>query len=90
MTTSSPQSPTPEVGLVTGPLSSPNQDPDSKVRWRGGLLKLLAWLLPANIGVFLLWGAIPGVLLPLQLTEIDAANRSPTSPSSPRSVPSRR
>ena len=45
------------------------------MRWRGGLLKLLAWLLPANIGVFLLWGAIPGVLLPLQLTEIDAANK---------------
>lgn len=79
MTTSSPESSTPpatsSVGIVTGNVTTPSQNPDASVRWRGGLLKLLGWLMPANLGVFLLWGAIPGVLLPLQLTALDAENK---------------
>jgi len=41
----------------------------------GRLRKLLAWMLPANLGVFILWGAIPGLLLALQLEQLDAANK---------------
>ena len=40
---------------------------DERVKITGGLRKLLWWMMPANLGVFILWGAIPGVLLPLQL-----------------------
>ncbi|MEU8076470.1 MFS transporter [Catellatospora citrea] len=37
----------------------------------GPLRRLLAWTFPANIGMYLLWGAIPGILLPLQVAAID-------------------
>jgi MFS family permease len=46
-----------------------------KVRIRGPLRKLLLWFIPANLFVFLLWGAIPGVLLPLQVAGIDPDNK---------------
>lgn len=38
---------------------------------KGSLKRLLAWIIPANFSIFILWGAIPGVLLPLQVTAID-------------------
>ncbi|XVU21298.1 MFS transporter [Actinoplanes sp. CA-054009] len=33
--------------------------------------RLVFSIFPANIGVYLLWGAIPGILLPLQVEQID-------------------
>lgn len=48
---------------------------DERVKITGGLRKLLLWMLPANLGVFILWGSIPGVLLPLQVTALDPANK---------------
>ncbi|GAA4380975.1 MFS transporter [Agromyces bauzanensis] len=41
----------------------------------GSLKRLLAWIIPANLSIFILWGAIPGVLLPLQVTAIDPASK---------------
>lgn len=41
---------------------------------KGGLGRLIGWAIPANLSIFLLWGAIPGILLPLQITAIDAKN----------------
>jgi MFS family permease len=35
------------------------------------LRRLLVWMFPANVGMYLLWGAIPGILLPLQVAAID-------------------
>jgi MFS family permease len=46
-----------------------------RVKITGGLRKLLWWMMPANLGVFILWGAIPGVLLPLQMEALDAAHK---------------
>lgn len=48
---------------------------DERVKITGGLRRLLLWLLPANLGVFILWGAIPGVMLALQVTTLDPANK---------------
>lgn len=48
---------------------------DERVKITGGLRRLLLWLLPANLGVFILWGAIPGVMLALQVTSLDPANK---------------
>lgn len=35
------------------------------------LRRLLIWTFPANLGMYLLWGAIPGILLPLQVAAVD-------------------
>jgi MFS family permease len=36
-----------------------------------GQRRLLFWMLPANVGMYLLWGAIPGILLPLQVAALN-------------------
>jgi len=45
------------------------------VRIQGPLRRLLLWFVPGTLGIFLLWGAIPTVLLPLQVELIDAENK---------------
>jgi len=42
------------------------QRPD-KVKVRGRLLKLMLSMLVANVAIFAIWGAVPGILLPLQI-----------------------
>ena len=42
---------------------------------KGTIRRLLGWIIPANISIFIIWGAVPGLLLPLQLTAIDPANK---------------
>ncbi|WP_127473351.1 MFS transporter [Microbacterium sulfonylureivorans] len=49
-----------------------NDDPPAPIR---GLRRLLWWIIPANLGIFLIWGAVPGILLPAQVTEFDSANK---------------
>ncbi len=34
-----------------------------------GLGRLMVWIIPANLGIFLIWGAVPGILLPQQITQ---------------------
>jgi len=41
-------------------------DPPPPVK---GLGRLMVWIVPANLGIFLIWGAVPGILLPQQITE---------------------
>ena len=41
-----------------------NDDPPPPVK---GLGRLLGWIIPANLGIFLIWGAVPGILLPQQV-----------------------
>lgn len=41
-----------------------------EVKVRGKLLKLMISMLFANIGIFMIWGAVPGILLPLQVQGI--------------------
>ncbi|WP_155368319.1 MFS transporter [Catellatospora vulcania] len=59
MTTKSPAAPlVPQTAPVRPALTGP-------------LRRLLIWTFPANIGMYLLWGAIPGILLPLQVAAVD-------------------
>lgn len=46
-----------------------------KVRFRGPLRRLTVSNFFTNIGIFALWGAIPGILLPLQIEAIDPENK---------------
>ena len=49
-----------------------NDDPPAPIK---GLRRLLWWIVPANLGIFLIWGAVPGILLPAQITEFDEPNK---------------
>ena len=49
-----------------------NDDPPAPLK---GVRRLLWWIIPANLGIFLIWGAVPGILLPAQVTEFDSANK---------------
>jgi MFS family permease len=44
--------------------ASGNDDPPTPVK---GLRRLMWWIIPANLGIFLVWGAVPGILLPQQI-----------------------
>lgn len=44
--------------------ASGEDDPPPPVR---GLPRLLGWILPANFAIFVIWGAVPGILLPHQI-----------------------
>lgn len=65
-------SPTP---APPGDLAPAPSDAIEKVPVSGDLRRLLASFLPANLGLYLVWGAIPTVLLPLQVTAIDRADK---------------
>jgi MFS family permease len=41
-------------------------DPPPPVK---GLTRLMRWIVPGNVGLFLLWGAIPSILLPQQISD---------------------
>ena len=66
-TPSAPAAPTPHpmtkntfVATAAG-----NDDPPPPIK---GVRRLLGWIIPANLGIFLIWGAVPGILLPQQIT----------------------
>ncbi|MGO4105438.1 MFS transporter [Leifsonia sp. YAF41] len=42
---------------------------------KGTIRRLLGWIIPTNISIFIIWGAVPGILLPLQVAGIDPANK---------------
>jgi len=42
-----------------------NDDPPPPIK---GVRRLLGWIIPANLGIFLIWGAVPSILLPQQVT----------------------
>jgi MFS family permease len=42
---------------------------------RGTVKRLLAWIVPPNFGVFLVWGSVAFFLLPLQVQHLDPANK---------------
>ncbi|MFT2818283.1 MFS transporter [Leifsonia sp. A12D58] len=42
---------------------------------KGTVRRLLGWIIPANISIFIIWGAVPGILLPLQVAGIDPENK---------------
>ena len=49
-----------------------NEDPPTPIK---GVRRLLGWIIPANLGIFIIWGAVPGILLPAQIAGLDQANK---------------
>src|SRR6478735_4764935 len=49
-----------------------NDDPPTPIK---GVRRLLWWIIPSNFAIFLIWGAVPGILLPAQITGLDPANK---------------
>ncbi|WP_242616283.1 MFS transporter [Microterricola gilva] len=49
-----------------------NEDPPTPIR---GVRRLLWWIVPANMGVFIIWGSFLGILLPAQVAGLDPANK---------------
>ena len=47
-----------------------SDDPPAPIK---GVGRLLGWIIPANFAIFLIWGAVPGILLPQQITVLDPA-----------------
>jgi len=73
-TTSNPSEPASAIAAgAADALTAENLE--GAVKIRGPLRRLLLWLIPANLGLFVIWGAVPGILLPLQVTGIDPANK---------------
>ncbi|WP_022889560.1 MFS transporter [Agromyces italicus] len=35
-----------------------------------GVRRLLGWIIPANLGIYMIWGAVPGLLLPAQIASL--------------------
>ena len=68
--------PLPAASAVT--LSPEGFDPnsDAHVKIRGRLRRLLISMALGNLGIFLIWGAIPGVMLALQVQELDPARKA--------------
>lgn len=72
MTTASTPEPTTDLGpddldAVAASVedAAGNEDPPAPIK---GVRRLLAWIIPANLGIFLIWGAVPGILLPAQIS----------------------
>ena len=59
-----PQLGEPEEALAFIEDAAGNEDPPAPIK---GVRRLLAWIIPANFGIFLIWGAVPGILLPAQI-----------------------
>ena len=57
----------------TASVPDGTEDPQPPVK--GTLKRLLGSIIPANISIFLIWGAVPGILLPLQIAGIDPENK---------------
>jgi MFS family permease len=44
--------------------ASGSDDPPAPLK---GVRRLLGWIIPANFAIFVIWGAVPGILLPAQV-----------------------
>lgn len=62
--TSEPQAAAPMTENTFVAVAAGNDDPPAPIK---GLRRLMAWIIPANLGIFLIWGAVPGILLPQQI-----------------------
>ncbi|MFD4407687.1 MFS transporter [Nocardia sp. NPDC058499] len=60
----------PETVLATGPT------PSARVPLSPQLKRLFGFIVPVNLAIYIVVGAIPGVLLPLQVQAIDEADKA--------------
>ncbi|MFD4423202.1 MFS transporter [Agromyces sp. NPDC058484] len=51
-------------------------NPAVKVRLSPGVKRLFGFIVPVNLGIYIVVGAVPGILLPLQIQGIDEANKA--------------
>lgn len=63
---------TPSTQTTFVAVADGSEDPPEPLK---GLRRLTIWILPANFAIFVLWGAIPGILLPQQLTVLNPADK---------------
>lgn len=76
MTTSSPTEPeAPALAEATAFMEQATGIDDPPPPVRGGLGRLLGWIIPANLGIFLIWGAVPAILLPQQIALLDETSK---------------
>ncbi|MFE4949348.1 MFS transporter [Leifsonia sp. NPDC056665] len=61
---------TADSAFSAAPTSAVSAQAPQKVKVRGKLLKLMLWMAVANVAVFSIWGAVPGLLLPTQIANI--------------------
>lgn len=61
------------MSVPLAPQNDGSDDPPAPAK--GTIRRLLGWIIPANISLFLINGAVPGVLLPLQIEQVDPANK---------------
>ena len=64
-TSATPESTVPITETTFVRTAAGNDDPPLPIK---GIRRLLGWIIPANLGIFLIWGAVPGILLPQQVT----------------------
>ena len=61
---------------VADPAAPDTTQPAARERLAPDLRRLIGFIAPVNIAIYLVVGAIPGVLLPLQVQGIDEANKA--------------
>ncbi|WP_434315432.1 MFS transporter [Leifsonia sp. P73] len=61
---------TADSAFSAAPTSAVSAQAPQRVKVRGKLLKLMLWMAFANVAIFGIWGAVPGLLLPLQIQGI--------------------
>lgn len=49
-----------------------NEDPPIPIK---GVRRLLWWIIPANLGIFIIWGSFLSILLPAQVAGLDPAHK---------------
>lgn len=73
MTMSSEPSPLVDNPITTNTFigeADGSDDPPTPIK---GVRRLLWWSIPANLGIFIVWGSVPSILLPQQVQLIDKA-----------------
>jgi MFS family permease len=71
--TAAEAAPAPDAATDAAPMTentfvataSGTDDPPAPIK---GLRRLMIWIIPANLAIFMIWGAVPGILLPQQVT----------------------
>lgn len=64
--------PTDEAELAFIEEAAGNEDPPAPIK---GVRRLLWWIIPANLGIFIIWGSFLSLLLPAQVAGLDSAHK---------------
>ncbi|WP_426516363.1 MFS transporter [Diaminobutyricibacter sp. McL0618] len=64
--------PTDEAELAFIEEAAGNEDPPTPIK---GVRRLLWWIIPANMGIFIIWGSFLSLLLPAQVAGLDPAHK---------------